>query len=321
MATHNVRAGDVGEYFIVKKLLGVYRDSYPKSPLGLGDDAAATAFNGRWLLLKIDGTSGSRSRYPWLSWADLGYRVALSAAVDLIAKGATVLGLAVSLGAPKDFPVRGAVEIVKGVTDLARALNSYVFGGDTNSSTTDVWVDVAAVGVADRVVPATGFKAGDVVRVTSCLGMSAIPAITYYMGLKVDEGLEAILRGEGVRRPKPPLNFYGISHRATASTDISDGLTSLTRFLRELGLDLLIDGSSIPLCPEVREFMDTYRVDVKTVLRFLGEEYVVVFTCSEDVERFPKLGRLVEGGGRVFIDGKEVRGGWDNFLGYLHRRA
>ena len=99
---------------------------------------------------------------------------------------------------------------------------------------------------------------------------------------------------------------------------MSDGLRSMRRFLTSSSLSLVLS-EELPICRDVSEFMEEAGVSVEDVLRFMGEEYTVIYVCNrgEGCGEGFLLGHLTERGvGKVLLRGKEVFGGWDNFRGF-----
>ncbi len=299
---------------VIKELI---RSKYPTdSPLGFGDDASAIKLReDLYILIKIDGSSLRSSKYPWISWSDLGYRITLSSATDILCKGGTVHSFLISIGLPRDYDVNIIYELLLGIRDLANELGAYILGGDTNCSEADGWLDITSIGFTDRPIPNT-FKPNDELYLSGCLGLSSILAITYYKRVPYDDVKDIIKKAI---RPKPPLNVLSIRGIIKASTDISDGLSSIRRVLKYHNLDLVIN-DELPLCREVLEFMEATGITTDDVLKYLGEEYLIAFSVIHESSikgKYPLLGKLRRGSGNIIFRGKVLHYGWDNFRGYL----
>ena len=310
-----MKLSDVGEVKVIEAILDLIRNVYPDKPLPAYDDAVAIRVSDSWVIVKIDGTSSKSSKYPWMSWSDFSYRVALGTISDIISKGGKPLGLSVSIGVPKDFTITEVLEIIKGVKELIIKVDAKFLGGDINTSNVKdyVWMDVSGIGIAKKPIPNI-FRNGDLVRISNCLGFSSIEALIYYKNIDLSKA-EKFLRLP--YKPEPPLNFLEVCDQVTAATDISDGLYSLTKVLRRLRLDLVLS-DDLPLCKEVIEFMNEFNVDTLDILKYLGEEYIIVFNDPHNsLRHYPILGELREGKGNIIYKGKVVRGGWDNFKGFI----
>lgn len=296
---------------LLKELVNVYK----RIPFGFMDDAAAIMLGDKWILIKVDGTSIKGSQYSWMSLGDLAYRVIAGAVTDVIAKGSKPVAIAVSLGIPPDMGLGDIKELGSGIRDFLEEYEIPYAGGDINSSDGSGWVDAVVIGLADNVVPNRPFKAGDKVYVTGCVGLSSIPAIIHYTG-KGEEYLPRVIRK--ISRPRLPADFLEIAGSAKASTDVSDGLESIRKVLRLNGVGLKLY-TEVPICPEVKEFMEEFDVPLEEILAFMGEEYVVVFVPKDGC---PAQGRVLgevikEPVGEVVLEGKTLKGGWDNFRGFL----
>ncbi len=309
------RLADVGESGVLKRILGLVSEhagSRGPGVFGIGDDAQAIYVNGLWIFLKIDGTTASSSMYPWLTLGDLGYRVALSTLSDLIAKNSRPLLLVSSITVSGELSPSAVLEAVAGVRDLAETAGILYAGGDVNRlDYNDIVIDVASIGVSSNPKPGVPFREGLIVHSVKCLGLSSIPAALYY--LKRDPSPWGdLLRANA--RPEPPLKFLEYSDLVEASTDISDGIASLRRVLERSGSDLVLSREA--LCPEVLEFSREEGVELGALLSFMGEEYTVVSTAEDLDLPAVRIGRVVKGAGKVYLEGRELRGGWDNFLGF-----
>lgn len=310
------KLADLGETKVLEHVLKIvdgHLSGKSQRVFGIGDDAQAIYLDGRWLFLKVDGTTAGSSMYPWLTYGDFGYRVALSAITDLIAKNSRPLMLASSITLSSSFNLNVILDIVAGVKDLAEVAGSMYVGGDINKlGYDDVVLDVASIGISTNPKVGIPFRGGLYVYSVRCLGLSSIPAALYY--LKKDQGAwNDVLRV--IARPEPPLRFFTYSDFVDASTDISDGLSSIRRVLEKSGSDLVLTQEAI--CPEVLEFSIEERIELSSLLGFMGEEYAVLSTASSTDLPALKVGYTVKGAGRVYLNGRELRGGWDNFLGYV----
>ncbi len=306
-----MRLSSVGERAVINNILKIVSKSFPVSDIPLGDDAAAFKLGGSWLILKVDGSSANTSKYGFMSWYDFGWRVASAAVTDVIAKGGRPLGMVSSIGVPRDYDESTVYEIVSGVSELASSLNTYILGGDINESLSDVWLDVAVVGLTDRFIPATGLRPGEQLLVTSCLGLSAIPYIIYVRGLDPTPWTDTL---NIIWRLKPPIDFLDIVNYVKSSTDISDGLASISRMLDLNSVGLAID--EFPLCRRCLEFAEEVGVDELEFIKFLGEEFQIAFTSDDTpTSKYLKLGTITDTTG-IVIKGRRADFGWEYFKGY-----
>ncbi len=311
-----LKLANVGEDKAISTLIESLGNSFDGGLLDKLDDAAALRLGGI-TIIKVDGTSERASKYPWMELDDLTYRVLAGSALDIVAKGGRPRYALISLGVPKERTLEDVRLIGTGIREFAQRYGVKVLGGDFNASEDPlgVWIDVTMLGEARKPIRMRGAQAGDKVYVTSCLGRSAIPALMHYLSIKGD--IPSSVK-EWLRRPEIPLSFLRYVDEVKAATDMSDGLRSMRRFLTSSSLSLVLS-EELPICRDVSEFMEEAGVSVEDVLRFMGEEYTVIYVCNrgEGCGEGFLLGHLTERGvGKVLLRGKEVFGGWDNFRGF-----
>ncbi len=311
-----LKLANAGEDEAISTLIESLGNSFDGGLLDKLDDAAALCLEGI-TVIKVDGTSERASKYPWMGLDDLTYRVLAGSASDIVAKGGRPLYALISLGVPKERTLEDVRLIGTGIREFAQRYGVKVLGGDFNASEDPlgVWIDVTMLGEARKPIRMRGAQAGDKVYVTSCLGRSAIPALMHYLSIKGDMSSSV---KEWLRRPEVPLSFLRYVDEVKAATDMSDGLRSVRRFLESNSLSLMLS-EELPICREVLEFMGEAGISVEDVLRFMGEEYTVIYVCNQGEgcgDGF-LLGHLTgKGVGKVLLRGKEVFGGWDNFRGF-----
>jgi len=310
------KLADVGEDKAINTLIEVLGDSFNGGLLDKLDDAAALHLEGV-TIIKVDGTSERASKYPWMGLDDLTYRVLAGSALDIIAKGGRPRYTLISLGMPKERTLEDIRLMGMGIREFAQRYGVRVLGGDFNASEEPlgVWIDVTMLGEARKLIRMRGAQAGDKVYVTSCLGRSAIPALMHYLSIKGE--IPSSVK-EWLRRPEVPLSFLRYVDEVKATTDISDGLRSVSRFLKLNSLSLTLS-EELPICSDVVEFAEETGIEVEDVLRFMGEEYAIIYVCNRGsgCGNGFLLGQLTEGSaGKVLLNGKELLGGWDNFRGF-----
>ncbi len=305
----------LGEDLAIKKIIEEYVSTVSGSPLSKYDDAIAFPIDNFWVLVKIDGTSASTSKYPWQSWESFGFRVTSSAVSDIIAKGGKPLLIMASIGVPKYWEIDLLMDLIRGIKNLGKFINAAYCGGDLNSSgSNEVWLDIVAAGTASKIIPNTPLRIGDLAYISGCLGMSAIPYIVYSKKLDYRAWEDIISKA---MFPHPPIKFLDVIKKYTiiASTDISDGLRSILRILKLNNVGLKV--KELPLCDEVTEFMQETKVTVKEIVKYMGEEVVIFFTSSENISGCYELGVITEDTG-IVINGEHItEGGWDNFRGFI----
>ena len=291
----------------------------PRELLGL-DDAQAVELRGT-LVVKIDVFDETTDWLPGMSPADVGWKAAVAALSDVLVKGARPLGVLLGLGLPEDS-ADAADGLFRGVEEACREVGAHVWGGDTNLSD-HLYLAVAAVGVAERLVPRGGARPGDALMVAGWGVLSPVAYAVLLDGAPTCPGAVEAIRRAFRPRPIKPGFWLSVARHATASIDDSDGLALSLHYLAEAsGVGLELD--SLPLSPELVECAEAWGADpVELALYRGGEEYSFIFTVPEgrvgDVVReaeahgvpVQRIGRVVEGSGvRLRGYGEVEKKGW-----------
>ena len=197
---------------------------------GIGDDAAVVRAGGELCVTSVDAmVQGVHFRLDDDSdtLRDVGWRALAGALSDLAAMGVEQAGEAyVALGVSSEVGEAGALELMRGLMELAEEIGVVLAGGDVVAAPV-LMVSVTVVGwaePADRLVGRDGARAGDLVGVTGRLGGRS-------------------------RRPRPRLREGHALARAGAHAmiDISDGLATDARHIGEAsGTCLEVELSKLP---------------------------------------------------------------------------
>jgi thiamine-monophosphate kinase len=252
---------------------------------GLAQDIEhdAAQLDGGFVVTQDALVEGIHFRLDWISWRDLGWRLAAVNLSDLAASGAEPEGLLVSLGAPGDTSVADVLELYQGVAETGVP----VLGGDTTEAERLV-LSATAVGRSSRVPGRTGARPGDLLIVTGPLGAAGA----------------AFRCGSFVRPPLRLAEGKELAAHAHALLDLSDGLAvDAGHIAARSGCRLVVELERVPL-PEGAELDD---------LGF-GEDYELL-AAVEDPGRFPVIGRCEEGEGvALTLNGEPYElGGWQHF--------
>jgi len=199
---------------------------------GIGDDAAVLPYTkDKYLLLTTDmlaqGAHFTLRMPPRL----IGHKALACNISDIAAMGGLPTFAVVSMGVPKDLPVRFIEEVYKGIQSTARGFNISIVGGDT-IKTDKIVINVALLGQVEKkyLVTREGAKAGDGIFVTGPLGGS----------LKSGRHLNFTPRLAQGR-------FLVENFKPSSMIDISDGLAGdLNHILRASRVGARLDRASIP---------------------------------------------------------------------------
>ena len=226
---------------------------------------------------------GVHFRLDWISWRDLGWRVAAVNLSDLAASGATPEGLLVTLAAPDETNVADVVELYAGIAEAGVP----VVGGDTTRAQ-HLTLSVTAVGRSDRVPGRAGARVGDDIVVSGPLGAAGA----------------AFRRRTYVRPPLRLAEGRELATFAHALLDLSDGLAvDAGHIASRSSCSVVIDLEHVPLS-EGAELADVG----------FGEDYELLAAVDRPT-RFTVVGRCEEGEGVVVtLDGEPYElSGWEHF--------
>ena len=302
--------------------------------LRFGDDAAVVRARGAAVTSidsLADGVHFERSTH---SPADVGWKALATALSDLAAMGAQAGEAYLALALPRDFPAEEALELVRGLEELAGDCGVTLAGGDVVRAGALV-VTVAVTGWAEhesRVVTRAGARPGDLVGVTGSLGASAA-------GLLLLQGAVAQIGGDvrtylvgRHRRPLPRLAAGSAlaAAGARAMIDLSDGLATDARHLAaRSGTALRLNLERLPLAPGVADVARAAGREPVELAVAGGDDYELLFAAPPrrrgEIERAVEsaaglpvawLGAVETGGGVVLTgaDGGPIEG----LRGYEH---
>lgn len=316
---------ELGEIGAIRRILRVLEPVIPEKPcLPIEDDVQA--FDDCKLAVKIDGYSERMSRYPWERMSDWGWRAVTGPVSDLSAKGYKAIEMVYSLGVPKDEDIRRIEELVFGIREALKSYGVQFLGGDLNSSSGEIWIDVAMVGklISTSPVPRSGAKPGDKVYTTLVNGYGK-PGLLYklYQTASWKNASPRLLRF----RPRAVTSFPKIISVISVSSaiDSSDGLAKSLKLLAESS-GVSIEIKKLPISNHMRAVLKKYEVSIEEATLFGGEEYEVIFTTKEPQDRViqachnerikcVEIGEVLSGSGEVLYKGKKIAGiGWDHFI-------
>lgn len=258
--------GDIGE----RELLRLLRARVPAGEgvrVGIGDDAAALETTALTLVTTDCLVEGVHFRREWAPPRLLG-RKALSVSLsDVAAMGGVPRFATVSLFLPPDTPLGFVDGLYDGLLERAAEAGVSLVGGNLSRSRSGVQIDVALLGVGDRLLRRSGARPGDLVVVTGSLGAAAAGLRLLEQGARLDDEGHVVATGvwtessapaiahclQAQLDPAPPVAFARAlvqqeQELVHAAMDISDGLSSdLPEICRESGVSAWIDPGELPV--------------------------------------------------------------------------
>jgi thiamine-monophosphate kinase len=235
---------------------------------------------------------------------DIGWKSLAVNLSDIAAMGGMPKATFLSIALPKDAQGEWAERFIAGYAELSHQFGVQLLGGDTTSSLRDIAINVGVLGRAPRgkSVRRSGANIGDSIYVTGPLGNSA-------------GGLHAILNGwertqeivsliESHIRPMPRITEGEALMKTglvSAMMDISDGIASdLYHILKcsNVGAQVALD--KLPISSYLKSICRIYGLNEYTLATGGGEDYELLFTAPDGIERFLdfpvyKIGEIVSG--------------------------
>lgn len=305
-----MKISEIGEFGLIERLKDVLRSGI------IGDDTAPVQLGDSLLLLTCDVLLQDRHfklSYPpsAIGWKAISVNVS-----DVVANGGMPFYALVSLVLP-DMEVKYIEEIYLGIKRACEFYGCEVVGGNVSKGD-KLCIDIFMIGKADRFVGRKGSKVGDGVFVSGTLGDSKAGFELLLMDKKSYEGFELRLIEKHLR-PTARIDFVKhISKYATASMDISDGLSSdALKLAKASSVKLKLFSEKIPLSKELISFCKKHGKDPLEYALSGGEDYELLFTHPvERLNPFLSMTHIgfVEEGEGVYLDDRPLGPtGFDHF--------
>ncbi len=255
--------------------------------------------NKRLVVFKSDMLVSSTDSPSSMTPEQIGAKAIVSCVSDFAAKGVKPLACSLSIALPRGRSNKEFVSrMAKGFGLAEKKYGVRIAGGDTGESRSEIVIDCAMLGFADRIIERRGAKVGDLLGTTGRFGLesSGLSLLLYKGKRKVSSKTFKSRAIKSVLEPKARLvQGLRICRYTSSSIDSSDGLALSLYYLAEAsGLDLKVD--RIPIAPGVEQFALQNSLSAEDLALFGGEEYELVFTFPRKYEKeMKKLGTIVIG--------------------------
>jgi thiamine-monophosphate kinase len=249
--------------------------------VGPGDDAAAIEpVRGALEVITTDAqVEGVHFDRRFVPPDAIGHRALAVNLSDLAAMGARPRAALLSMALPPSLELDAFDRIVDGFLALAARHSVALIGGNITHTSGPMVLDVTALGSAHRrkMLTRNGAIVGDEVYVTGTLGDAATGL------LRLEEDHSANEHAGRYLRPDPRVRaglLLGKNGAATSCMDLSDGLADGVRQIAEASsVGMTLDGRSIPIGPETREWLSRKGRDPMEVALRGGDDFELIFTA------------------------------------------
>ena len=329
---------DLGEFGFIRSITNGCINNNEEVIQGIGDDCAVIGpFGDKVLLITTDLLAEDihfiLDKIPPEHIGEKAIAVNLS---DIAAMGGRPRHAFVSIAIPPSFPIAALNALYKGMKEICKRFGVNILGGDTSASSTDLFINIAVTGVAnkDKVLYRKGASVGDILYVCGTLGASMA-------GLKILKGEMPASESHwpplvlAHTRPQPLVAegiVIGSSGLASAMIDVSDGLVAdLGHICEQSGVGAEIHEESLPLPEALISLAQQYHLDPIDFALMGGEDYCLLVSVPDgNARQFEQIlvreagtrpvaiGRITKATGVRCIraDGRErplSRGGYEHF--------
>ena len=306
---------EIGEFALIQAIGERLRSSDTAEVIvGLGDDSAVTAPDGKPLVSCVDVlVQGVHFRTDWSSAHEIGRKSVAANLADIFAMGGAPKSLLIGLAVPADTKVAWVLELAEGIKAEADLVGAQVIGGDVVRSD-QIVISVTALGSLDAPKPITrsGAQVGDVLAVAGRLGYAHAGLMMLSRGFRSPRAIVS-----AHRVPQPPYELAALAHSANSMIDISDGLLSdVGHIAQSSGVAINIDSQKLVVTEELQAMASAFNGNALEWVLQGGEDhaFAATFSNSSQVpEGWVVIGAVTAGEG-VTVDGETVaQSGWDHF--------
>lgn len=270
-----------GEFGFIDRLRATYAGvSGDGLAVPLGDDAAVLDIpKGRQVVVTTDLlVEGVHFRRDWSDAYSIGWKAAAANLSDIAAMGADPTFAFVSLALPPEETVESLERLYDGLSDCLNRYGARLAGGDTNSTSQGLMINVTLLGIVPtgKALTRSGAKPGDILLVTGTLGDSAAGLASLEQGsVRTDSSLTLLINAH--RRPQPRI----VAARAARETgqvhaamDLSDSLAGdLPKLCAASGVGAQVQCASLPFSQALAARAKTLGKPAQHFALFGGEDF------------------------------------------------
>jgi thiamine-monophosphate kinase len=305
---------EAGEFPLIERLRDVFAQG-EHVLVGPGDDAAVLRIRTGHVVVSTDLlVEGRHFRREWAEAADIGHRAAAANLSDVNAMGGRAHSLTIGLAAPRDLPVRWALDFAGGFAEECAIVGASVVGGDLTSADSLVIAVTVLGSCTQSPVLRSGAEPGNVLALCGRQGWAAGGLAVLGRGFRSPRVLV-----EAYRRPEPPYDAGPAAAEAGATSmiDVSDGLLADARHLaEESGVAIDVRRDAFEIAEPLQAVAAATGADPLQFILGGGDDHALLatFPGAEVPEGWLVVGSVSEGSA-VTVDGAAYDGptGWTHF--------
>ncbi|MFC2123730.1 thiamine-phosphate kinase [Bacteroidota bacterium] len=288
----------LGEFGLIDRISGYFKNQNESTLLGIGDDSAIIEAGEKNILLSTDLLiEGIHFDLSYAPLKHLGYKAIAVNVSDIAAMNGIPQQATVSIGLSNRFSVEAVDELYEGIKLACKSFKVDLVGGDTSSSPAGLILSVSVTGSVSpgSVTRRSTARLKDVICATGDLGGA-------YIGLQVLERekqeflvnpeMQPKLEGYDYivqRQLKPEARmdiiyeFSELGVIPTSMIDVSDGIASdLMHICYQSGLGANIYEDKLPIDKLTYDTAVEFKLDPITCVLNGGEDYELLFTINQD---------------------------------------
>lgn len=300
---------ELGEFGLIDHLTSDLKPINKDIVKSVGDDAAVYDCGDKYNLVTTDLlVEGIHFNLIYTPLKHLGYKAVVVNLSDIYAMNGKPKYITVSIAISGKFSVNAIEELYEGIKLACERYNVDLIGGDTTSSLSGLFINITAIGEANKedVVYRSGASKNDLICVSGDLGGA-------YLGLQLLEREKKLFLSDTNIQPKLDGNEYIIERqlkpeprrdiieklieadiKPSSMIDISDGLSSELLHLcknSELGCKIFED--KLPIHEQSKSASEMFRLDPSLPALNGGEDYELLFTVpidkKEEIEKIKDI--------------------------------
>jgi len=288
----------IGEFQLIQSIAPSWSRPSSEIILGIGDDAAILRVpQGRQMVVSTDLLiEHIHFKRRYTTFYEIGYKAAVASLSDLAAMGAQPMALLVSVALPPTLTFQDWQKLYRGLSAACLTHQVRIVGGDTSSSPSPSFVSVTVLGTVKKgcALRRSGAKIGHGIYVSGTLGDAS--AGLDYLTRKKSRARDRSSLPQSVRHlvqrhfhPSPKIKLgtlLGIRHWASATIDISDGLSNdLGHICQQSRVGALIFAEHLPLSVALKNYAARKKIDSLKWVLHGGEDYELLFTVPPRYEK------------------------------------